>query len=1505
MAVLKKRQTALVVMFLLLLSIFSIAEVEEESAAEATIQAGEVPAQTTAADSLSSSEACGFWCKISEFLFGNKENRAGKGWFDRKGALVGMAGKNLISCFALRSAGGNGNCQQTSGSKTNTFSCNSDSFSSAFNCKGLTLSNGKLKESKPFEFSIGEDMETEEFSSSKVTSEEFLWHEAVPTLVKNPGDVVKLKKAGLTDPKTAVEFSKSSEFKGLSGGTITTLIDQTGSTSGAKNWGQWYQAQVDPVLTTKTKIKENDLPKLQKTFGDNTQSAVLILSSPKVKSADDAVKAYQGSNGKVGDISLILESDKVQNVDQAVSIYKETNNNLELAQAMLEIAPTADSAIEWSKGETTIAKEKLALAKANVASGSPSSSASGSSVPESLKDKISLEEYEQYNQQLAGTNVPTEERDATIKALVDAGVKPSDLSTKVQSCSAGGECQYGDITIEVKNGKLYDIVSVQAGESSLIPGGPAPTDSPPSDESPSTSGTGGSPKPASTSPSTYTVSKAGIGTDGTITIIGKTSTGADSKHEYKKTGIKGPDSKDIYQYFALGKEQQEWYVKEGSELVRVKKVNDKWEYINKEGIVVTKPSDAKKSGFVANDQEVKLNEDGTQVIINTPVSGISPTAKPSPPPAPAPPVSQPTTYKDVFSDSLGDSSFGKKIKDKYFDKDGLKKGYTFDEKAGTITKKNDQNTDETLLTLKKEDSGIVQVSDMIPPTKEGDTSTYTHTLLFSGQEIASQTEAQQKDGKATINGNTVLMEKSDTFITADSIDFTDQQLFYADEEDKSNGVVKSALQVGDGKITYTDADEETQIITDTKNNEITESEGDWDKDDKEFTPSDGIIYEVDKKTGDKGKKKYLADYDYKDSKLDTVELFDPMSGKYQGATFAKLGDYEGVTMIQNKDGSVTFEYKGKTSKGYRQRPDGSWTNLYYEEVTNFLRHTKDPLEGLSDTQREYVQKDELINTRIEFIPNSNDPEISTLASFSSGSSRIYSSDLQGYESSIDLSGPLIQKQIITAMGYKNVDEYATEKKLSVIPRKIVLTKGKSGMASDGIGFIDIYASSGQFDAQGNIHLEIKTEVDTDVRNTQEIIYTKVEGAKTEGGYQIYTNKEIFYDAIGSIYTKDNNGNYIDTFSKDKVLGVYAIVYDEEKTYEGIEAALMSDQKLMIDARAKKEESEKKKYKDDEAIRDQIDAQYLSSLARGTQTVLSSIYAGATSVKDYPAISKVLGISDWWKGVFEDSFMENFVTTADQTFAPMLGSNWFPSALCESHWDIEPEGTAMIKTPTGTYQAIAHIEGERSAQKSPILCSRNPDQEAEQEWLCDENQVCVDNSFCYEDKDLNNKADDEEKQLTGYFYKITWGVSAPSDETFTPFIDEDGVAVSFNVAIKNTNKVEPLYNKEGDIDGPIELKNGDSDMDVILHYSPNLFTEVCIQWENAPASVEQGGSALGYLGPLGAPIGAISGANTGTEPIGDVCFDLVTSSVGEVNWESGGKPASTKASDPKVSLSTGW
>ncbi|MBI4983114.1 hypothetical protein HZC32_00515 [Candidatus Woesearchaeota archaeon] len=82
-------------------------------------------------------------------------------------------------------------------------------------------------------------------------------------------------------------------------------------------------------------------------------------------------------------------------------------------------------------------------------------------------------------------------------------------------------------------------------------------------------------------------------------------------------------------------------------------------------------------------------------------------------------------------------------------------------------------------------------------------------------------------------------------------------------------------------------------------------------------------------------------------------------------------------------------------------------------------------------------------------------------------------------------------------------------------------------------------------------------------------------------------------------------------------------------------------------------------------------------------VMESIYAFTDSIKDYPALSKLFGLP------------QALIPEWDKAFAPLLGSNWFPSAICERSYDIEPEGKAMIKTISGTYQAVASIQMERS------------------------------------------------------------------------------------------------------------------------------------------------------------------------------------------------------------------
>ena len=304
-----------------------------------------------------------------------------------------------------------------------------------------------------------------------------------------------------------------------------------------------------------------------------------------------------------------------------------------------------------------------------------------------------------------------------------------------------------------------------------------------------------------------------------------------------------------------------------------------------------------------------------------------------------------------------------------------------------------------------------------------------------------------------------------------------------------------------------------------------------------------------------------------------------------------------------------------------------------------------------------------------------------------------------------------------------------------------------------------------------------------------------------------------------------------------------------------------------------------------------------------QTILESIYAVSSQVKSYPAISNLL--------FGEAEFYQDWRRAQDAAFAPLLGENWFPSLLCEDstyRWlDKEAEGKAVIKTVSGTYQAVASIQMERSAEISPILCQKNPDQEAEEQWICDRHQICVDDSFCYADKDDDDEADNDEP-LRGHFYKITWAVSAPQDEAYTPLVDENGVAVSFNIWIDqnpdgqlNLESGKAIYNLAGNTASPIQLQNGASDRDAIIKYSPNLYEEACIIWNQPPRTVESIdlGAALTF-GVAGEP----------GDAIGPVCYGAgdpgFTSAVGKVNWENAGQQ-STSVSQNKgeISRNTDW
>ncbi len=397
-------------------------------------------------------------------------------------------------------------------------------------------------------------------------------------------------------------------------------------------------------------------------------------------------------------------------------------------------------------------------------------------------------------------------------------------------------------------------------------------------------------------------------------------------------------------------------------------------------------------------------------------------------------------------------------------------------------------------------------------------------------------------------------------------------------------------------------------------------------------------------------------------------------------------------------------------------------------------------------------------------------------------------------------------------------------------------------------------------------------------------WVPVSSPSLESAKQSYDNAKKYYD---------NTIEEFNRISTPQMGGESPTPVDpqSEEYLNAQQAVGLAEQKLKEAEQDLKEEQDKEKQLIDK-LNNEKTKEVIGNLASsttgalaGAQTFFQSVYSITNNLKSYPAISNLLfGEADFYKKWRSDM---------DKAFAPLLASNWFPSAICENdelHWqDIEPEGKAVIKTTSGTYQAVASIQMERSPETSPILCHKNPDEDSEELFICESRQVCVDDNFCYADNDRDNEPDNNEP-LKGYFYKVTWAVSSPQDEAFTPLRDENGVAVSFNVFLYPG--AVPMYNLDGNIASPIQLQNGASDKDAIIKYSTNVYDQACIRWNQAPISI----GVAGREGETAAGYGAID----------DVCFSVVTSSVGQVNWDRSGKSAaSVTVSHGEVSKNTDW
>lgn len=203
----------------------------------------------------------------------------------------------------------------------------------------------------------------------------------------------------------------------------------------------------------------------------------------------------------------------------------------------------------------------------------------------------------------------------------------------------------------------------------------------------------------------------------------------------------------------------------------------------------------------------------------------------------------------------------------------------------------------------------------------------------------------------------------------------------------------------------------------------------------------------------------------------------------------------------------------------------------------------------------------------------------------------------------------------------------------------------------------------------------------------------------------------------------------------------------------------------------------------------------------------------------------LGRFGEWRGISQaiaPEWTKSWTTASDSFFGRQINVvDAVPRAICESDdarsSDIEGENSLFIEGAGGTYQFVAALQAERSNGQTPILC--NDDPEIKEEDRCPGELVCKD-QLCYDNEDA-------EKPEAGYFYKIIWGVTAPQDQAYTPYIDEDGTSVKFNLKFKGAS--DWLYEREDGSAGDevIELNNGAKDQGVVLDYSQVIHDEACI------------------------------------------------------------------------------
>ncbi|MFH1406061.1 MAG: hypothetical protein ABIG52_02485, partial [Nanoarchaeota archaeon] len=202
--------------------------------------------------------------------------------------------------------------------------------------------------------------------------------------------------------------------------------------------------------------------------------------------------------------------------------------------------------------------------------------------------------------------------------------------------------------------------------------------------------------------------------------------------------------------------------------------------------------------------------------------------------------------------------------------------------------------------------------------------------------------------------------------------------------------------------------------------------------------------------------------------------------------------------------------------------------------------------------------------------------------------------------------------------------------------------------------------------------------------------------------------------------------------------------------------------------------------------------------------------------------------------------------------------------------------AFVRTTSGTYQFVGSIQAEKSESNTLLLCTPNPDQEAEDKFVCSKGLVCGEDQFCYEDKN-NDLEPDNKEPVKGRFYKITWGVTAPQDEKYTPYVDENGKAVRFNLHLYGPEGDKWIFKRLGATGSSVlALENGQNDGGLIVKYLPEDYNRICIEFNPADSVKDFDGSS-----------------------VSSICTSIIQSSKGKVQYEGASAPATVASGSGEV------